>query len=336
MTIKDLARESGYSVGTVSRVLNNHPNVSEEARKAVMALVKARGFELNINAKNLKQNRSNSILVVVKGRGNDLFADMVEELQAVFDGTAYQLIIDYIDELESEVHRAAALCRERKPLGILFLGGSEQNFREEFGRIDVPSVLITGDASGLEFANLSSVTTDDCQGAACAVEYLIWCGHREIVILGGQRDLSDISRDRYRGCAEACEKHGLALEEDWYHTCRFSFRSGYDAMKEALAKGRPFTAVFAMSDVMAIGAIRAIRESGLRVPEDVSVIGYDGLAIGDFLLPKLTTITQATGDLAKTGAGILLQCIEKDRPACHVNVPFTLSCKESVTAAKSK
>ena len=333
MTIKDLARESGYSVGTVSRVLNGHPNVSEQARRAVMAVVEARGFELNINAKNLKQTRSNSILVVVKGRGNELFSDMVEQLQAFFDSTAYQLIIDYIDELDSEVHRAAALCRERKPLGILFLGGSEQNFREEFSRIGVPSVLITGDAGSLDFPNLSSVTTDDRRGAACAMEYLIQCGHRNIVILGGQRGLSDISRDRFQGCLEAFEKNGLCFEEAQYHTCRFSFRSGYDAMGEALKKDRSFTAVFAMSDVMAIGAIRAIRESGLRVPEDISVIGYDGLSIGDFLLPKLTTITQATAELARTGAKILLQCIEEDHPACHVNVPFALSCKESVAQA---
>ena len=330
MTIKDLARESGYSVGTVSRVLNDHPNVSEQARQAVMAIVKARGFELNTNAKNLKQTRGNSILVVVKGRGNDLFADMVEQLQESFSGMAYPLIIDYIDELANEVHRAAMLCREKKPMGILFLGGSEQNFREEFDRIDVPAVLITGDAKGLHFHNLSSVTTDDCKAAACAVEYLIKSGHRDIAVLGGVRDLSDISRDRFRGCLDAFARNGLSFDESRYHTCRFSFRSGYDAMTEALEHDRPFTAVFAMSDVMAIGAIRAIRERGLRVPEDISVMGYDGLNIGDFLLPQLTTITQSAAAMAQKGAEILLACIEKDRPACHVCVPFTLSCKESV------
>lgn len=331
MTIKDLARESGYSVGTVSRVLNGHPNVSEQARRAVMAVVEARGFELNTNAKNLKQTKSNSILVVVKGRGNDLFADMVERLQSIFDGTSHPLIIDYIDELDSEVHRAAILCREKKPMGILFLGGSEQNFREEFDRIDVPAVLITGEAGNLAFPNLSSVTTDDCKAAACAVEYLLRSGHREIAVLGGNRQLSDISRDRYKGCVAAFARNGLTFDERRYHTCRFSFQSGYEAMLEALTKDQPFTAVFAMSDVMAIGAIRAIHERGLRVPEDISVIGYDGLNIGDFLLPQLTTVTQAAADMAQKGAEILLACIEKNRPACHVCVPFTLSCKESVT-----
>ena len=330
MTIKDLARESGYSVGTVSRVLNGHPNVSESARRAVMAVVEASGFELNANAQNLKQTRSNRILVVVKGRGNDLFADMVEQLQAVFSGTAHPLIIDYIDELDNEVQRAAALCREKKPLGILFLGGDEQNFREEFDRIDVPAVLITGDAGNIPYPNLSSVTTDDCAAADCAVDYLIRNGHRRIAVLGGSRELSDISRDRYKGCLAAYDRHGLAFDEQLYRTCRFSFRSGFDAMHEMLEQGADFTAVFAMADVIAIGAIRAIHERGLRVPEDISVVGFDGLGIGDFLLPQLTTITQASAEMARKGAEILLASIHKPQPVCHVRVPFTLSCKESV------
>ena len=332
MTIKDLSARTGYSVGTISRVLNDHPNVSEKARQKILQAVADSDFQLNANAKQLKQQHGNSILVVVKGRGNDLFADMVEQLQACFSGTAHPLIIDYIDELDNEVHRAAMLCREKKPMGILFLGGSEQNFRDEFDRIDVPAVLITGDAKSLRFQNLSSVTTDDCKAAACAVEYLIKSGHREIAVLGGVRDLSDISRDRFRGCLDAYARNGLSFDESRYHTCRFSFRSGYDAMLEALEHDRPFTAVFAMSDVMAIGAIRAIQERGLRVPEDISVIGYDGLNIGDFTLPQLTTITQSAAAMAQKGAEILLGCIEYHRPACHVCVPFTLSCKESVTS----
>lgn len=330
MTIKDLAKESGYSVGTVSRVLNDHPNVSEQARSTIMALVRERGFELNTNAKNLKQSKSNSVLLIVKGRGNDLFADMVECLQEIFADTTHPLIIDYIDELENEVCRASALCREKKPLGILFLGGSQQNFREGFDRIDVPAVLITCSAMGLHFSNLSSVYTDDCAGAASAVEYLLQAGHRKIAVLGGNRELSDTSRDRYVGCVAAYVRSTMAFPETDYYTCRFSFASGYEAMKQALDTKNGYTAVFAMSDVMAIGAIRAIREQGLRVPEDISVIGYDGLAIGDFLLPKLTTVTQSAGEMAARGAELLLQSIENGTSADHIVVPFTLSCKESV------
>ena len=330
MTIKDLARESGYSLGTVSRVLNGHPNVSEKARKAVMAVVEAQGFELNANAKNLKQSHGDSILIVVKGRGNELFAGIVERLQAIFSPTSYPLIIDYIDELESEVHRATVLCREKKPLGVLFLGGSHMNFQEEFSKIQVPSVLVTGDARGLNFPNLSSVFTDDRNGAACAVEYLLRSGHRNILVLGGNRTLSDTSRDRYEGCLAAFQRSGLTFEEQRYYTCRYSYSAGYETMTKALYDGIPCSAVFAMADVIAIGAIRAIREAGLQVPEDISVMGYDGLGIGDFLLPKLSTIAQPTEELARNSADILLDAIEHGKPARHVIVPYSLICKESI------
>ena len=133
MTIKDLARLSGYSLGTVSRVLNNQPNVSDKARETIMAIVKEAGFELNSNAKNLKQQRSNSIVVIVKGRANELFAQLVEQIQTRVAGTDYPLIVHYIDEDENEVHCALQLCREKKPVGILFLGGTSENFLADFG-----------------------------------------------------------------------------------------------------------------------------------------------------------------------------------------------------------
>lgn len=334
MTIKDLARESGYSLGTVSRVLNGHPNVSEKARKAVMAVVEAQGFELNTNAKNLKQSQSNNILVVVKGRGNELFSSMVEEYQEIFSHTPYPLIIDYIDELESEVLRADVLCREKKPLGLIFLGGSSQNFREDFSRISVPAVLVTCSAKELAQENLSSVAVDDVQGAAAAVEYLLQSGHRDLVVLGGDREKSDASYFRYGGLVEACRKNGMDFPEDRYYTCRFSYQSGFDAMNRALNDGKPCTAVFAMSDVMAIGAIRAIREHGLRVPEDISVVGYDGLAIGDYLQPRLTTVAQPVSAMARRSVQLLLRQIEEGAEASHVTEAYTLCCKESVHEQK--
>jgi len=330
MTIKDLARESGYSLGTVSRVLNGHPNVSEKARKAVLAVVEAQGFELNINAKNLKQTHGKDILVMVKGRGNELFSSMVEQYQSFFAGTSHPLVIHYVDELENEVRRAAALCRERKPLGVLFLGGSRQNFRSDFSRIQVPAVLVTGSAEALALDHLSSVTADDRGGAAAAVEYLLQCGHRELLVLGGDRERSDTSRERYRGCRDAMERAGLTLEEDRYYTCRFSYRAGYDSMTRALEDGVACTAVFAMADVIAIGAIRALRDRGLRVPEDVSVIGYDGLQVGDYLQPRLTTVDQPVDDLAQRSAELMLALIEKGEAARHEVAPVALNRKESV------
>ena len=325
MTIKDLARESGYSLGTVSRVLNGHPNVSEKARQAVMAVVEAQGFEINANAKNLKQSHGNGILVMVKGRRNEVFSGMVARYQEIFSKTSHPLIIEYLDELGDEVHRAAALCREKKPMGVLFLGGNRENFRRSFSRIEVPAVLVTGSARDLGFENLSSVWADDRKGGAGAANYLRACGHRDILILGGDRERSDTSRDRFLGFQDICPVQNL-----WYYTCRFSYRSGYETMKQVLEDGVPCTAVFAMADVIAIGAIRAIRERGLQVPEDISVIGYDGLEIGDYLQPRLTTVAQPTEVMALNSANLLLEQIEQGASARREDVPLTIHIRDSV------
>ena len=331
MTIKDLARLSGYSLGTVSRVLNNQPNVSDKARAAILKIVQEQGFELNVNAKTLKQQRSNSVLIVVKGTANEMFASLVERLQTLFLKTEHPLIVDFIDEDENEVRRAVQLCRERKPMGILFLGGTNANFLQDFDRINIPAVVVTNDVSGLRFENLSSVTTEDCRGAASAVEYLIGAGHRKIAVLGGDRSRSDTSLHRYNGCVEAFQRSGLLFDEQtMYVTGRYSYEFGYDGMRQILRRMPEVTAVFAMADVIAIGAMRALADCGLRVPEDISIIGYDGLKIGNFYTPKLSTITQSIDQLASRSFELLMACMHSGAPASHITVPFTLSCKQSV------
>jgi LacI family transcriptional regulator len=331
MTIKDLAAQTGYSVGTISRVLNDQPNVSEKAKTAILAAAKASGFTLNTNAKNLKQQRSNSILVVVKGTSNELFGTLIEAIQARVAGTPYPLVVDYLDEDLNEVRRAVQLCREKKPQGVLFLGGNRENFLADFQEIDLPCVLVTNDASHLHFPNLSSVTADDRDCGRQAIEHLLRCGHEKIAVIGGDRMISDITRLRYLGCQDAFLAHNVPFDQMLdYENVRFSYADGYRAVENLLDRGRKFTAVFAMSDVMAIGAIRALRDRGLRVPEDVSVMGFDGLTIGDYMVPKLSSVTQSINSLAERSVQILRDQIERHTSARHEVIPVTVSHKESV------
>ncbi len=331
MTIKDLAAKTGYAVGTVSRALNNHPNVSAKAREAILEAARESGFQFNINAKQLKQQHSTAILVVVKGTQNELFGELVEFIQTLIARTPYQLVVDYMDEDLNEVRRGAQLCREKKPLGILFLGGNEHNFRQDFEGIDVPCVLVTGDGSDLHFDNLSSVYTDDLEAARCATDALIDLGHRHIAIIGGNWPVSDTSRLRFEGCMKSFARHGIEFDPQRdYEGGRYSYLDGYRAVQSLLDKGSPFTAIFAVADVMAIGAIRALREQGLRVPEDVSVMGVDGLPLGDYLVPQLATVCQDADQIARRSVEILLGAIESGGEARHERVPFSVKCRESV------
>ena len=335
MTIKDLAAKTGYAVGTVSRVLNNHPNVSEKARTAILAAVEESGFQLNLNAKQLKQTHATTVLVIVKGTGNALFAQMVEVIQNLLSGTRYPLYVDYMHGGDDEVRRAAVLVKEKKALGVIFLGGNYDNFREGFAQLGVPGVLVTNSAESLGFDHLSSVYIDDRRAAAQAVQTLISLGHRRIAVIGGHRTYSDTSRKRWEGVLDAMTRSGLSIDpETDYATVYFSYEGGFGGAAELLRRGRGFTAIFAMSDLMAMGAIRALRDQGIRVPEDVSVIGFDGLPMGAYMIPRLSTVNQPGEEMARRSVELLLDAVENGTPAKHEDIPFTLEYRESTGKGK--
>ena len=331
MTIKDLSARTGYSVGTVSRVLNGQPHVSETAREIILRAAEESGFQLNTNAKQLKQQHGTSILVICKGSGNELFDSLLAAIQSRVLHSRYPLIVDYVDEQDNEVRRAIQLCQEKKPLAILFLGGQTIHFRQDFHRIPLPCVLVTTNASGLNFANLSSVSVDDNDAAQLVIDQLISLGHRSFAVVGGDREKSDTARLRFEGCLEAFRRSGISFDPELdYETARFSYLDGHRATLNLLARGRKFTALFAMSDVMAIGAIRALRDAGLRVPEDVSVMGLDGLTIGEYTTPRLSTVAQPVDSLAEQSLALLRSCMEENAAPRHEILPVTLWMRESV------
>ena len=331
MTIKDIARESGYSVGTVSRVLNNEPGVSEKARVTILEVVNKHHFRLNSNAKHLKKQSNDGIAIIIKGTQNMLFAAIVEQMQGMIEQKGYACMIYYITEDDNELEQALQICRERRPYGILFLGNNPENFKKHFAEVNVPCVLVTNSAAQLGFANLSSVSTDDEAAAKFAMEHLFAMGHKKVGVLGGKVSDSRMTFLRYEGCRKAFEEHGIKFNmELQYETAYYTNSGGYYAMGRLLDKNPDITAVFAMSDVMAIGAIRAIKDRGLRVPEDISVIGYDGIDIGKYMIPRLTTIRQHREGIAGHSVEILLKCIDEDAMAVHEIEPFYLVPGESV------
>lgn len=329
MTIKDLSAQTGYSVGTISRVLNNQPNVSEKARTTILEAAKACGFQLNTNAQQLKQQRSNNILVLVKGSSNQLFSNLVEAIQSRLDGSAYHLVVDYLDEDSNEVLRAVQLCREKKPRGVMFLGGNRRHFLADFDRIDAPCVLVTNDASNLPFSNLSSVCSDDREAVRQTMAQLIEMGHRSIAIIGGDREKSDTSRRRFEGCMAAMEQYGVSFAPEDYEAVRYSYDDGYRAAEALLRRGKSYTAMFCMADVMAMGAIRALSDHGRSVPGDVSVVGFDGLSIGAYLIPRLSTVRQSVAELAQRSVELLKEGIN-GAAAVHEMIPAQIVLRESV------
>lgn len=331
LTIKDIAKETGYAISTVSRALNDRPDVSEEAKRKIRAVVEARGFVPNSNAKQLKQQTAKAICIIVKGRSNLLFATIVEEMQQCIEKAGYAAILDYVDEDANEVAEAKRFAAEQKPQGFVFLGGNLENFRQSFMDVTLPSVLVTNSAVSLGFENLSSVSTDDSAGASMAISHLLACGHTHIGVLGGNIDISYTSRLRYYGCLQSFSAAGMPFDaEKQFQKARFSYSSAYKNMKKLVEKYPEMTAVFTMGDVMSIGAVRALRDLDKRVPEDVSVIGFDGIELTDYYNPKLATIRQGSQQLASRGVEIIVDRISRGTAATHEVIPCTLVEGESV------
>ncbi|SCJ81625.1 Glucose-resistance amylase regulator [uncultured Flavonifractor sp.] len=331
MTIKDIARLSGYGVGTVSRVLNNHPDVSETARARIMAVIEQEGFEPNTNAKHLKMQTKSSPAILVKGSQNVLFADLLEQTQSILRDSGEDAYVAYLDEDADEVQYAVQLCRIRRPKGLIFLGGDMEHFRCEFSQLTVPCVLLTNSASVFDFPNLSSFTTDDTAASKEVIHYLHNYGHQSIGILGGNLSAEQISFKRLEGVRQAMIDCRLPFDqEQQYQPCRFSMQAGYEAAMQLLSRNPNLTAIFALSDVIALGAMRAIRDLGLRIPEDISIVGYDDITASRFSIPRLTTVHQNTTALASQGSKALLEHLHYATEPVHEIIPFELCQRESV------
>lgn len=331
LTIKQIAKESGYGVGTVSRVLNGSPNVSKRAQEAIQATIDAHNYQPNQNAQRLKQQSRHGIAVIVKGTNNFLFASILEQLQADIEEKGYVCSIHYIDQDDNEVQEAEKISGEQKPGAFVFLGANVDGMQERIEALGVPCILVTAGAAYLNVKNLSSVTVDDTAGSICAVDYLISKGHRQIGIIGSDPKLSRPSLLRLSGAQSAFLSHGMIFRVDrQFEYARFSFQDGYDAMMKLLRKYPDLTAVFAFSDIIAVGAMKALYDSGYSIPEDVSVIGYDGIELSRFCHPRLASIVQSTEQIAAHTTDILVRCMEKKSEAVHEVVAFTLQEGSSV------
>ncbi len=330
MTIVDIAKESGYSVTTVSRVLNNRQDVSPAAKETIMKIVEAHNFVPNNNAKRLKQTISRNIYLLVKGTSNMLFANIVEEIQSIIDRTDYSLSITYLDEDSNLSSVTDRICRERKPLGIIFLGGSRVDFSEDTSSFKVPCVIVTTSAENWSMEELSSVAIDDEKAGETIVDYLIEHGHTKDSRDWSQSGAFTDSYSATQRISQQLQKAWITPDERYYERARFSYDSAYHAMKKLLEKNIEITAVYAISDVMAIGAIRAILDKGLRVPEDISITGFDGSTLAEYYNPKIVSIRQPHKDMAARSVELLFSMIDLHKGSCHEIIPFELTEGESV------
>ncbi len=238
-----------------------------------------------------------------------------------------------MDENANEIDAAEKILREIKPKGMIFLGGSVANFQKGFANITVPSVLTTLVSDELDFPNLSMVGVDDRAAAYTAVDYLIRKGTARSRCWA-VRSPAYPSLMRRVGAQQAMQDAGILFSDKLYGLSNYDFESAYHAMNSLLARRAEFTALFAMSDVIAFGAIRALVSAGMRVPEDVSVIGFDGITMSRYCVPVMTTIVQPSEQIALQSIELLVRQIEHGAPAQTVTLQPELQQGESVRHLK--
>jgi len=334
MTIKDIARLCGVSISTVSRVLNGRPDVSAEVRERVMAVVESNNYIPNNSARDLVRPRSDSIGVVVRGRSNLFFTEVIKTVSHEIDRRGYNMVMRQIGSDEDEIKAGAILEREKKLLGILFLGGRFDYTQAELALLNVPFVCCsyTNCFGSLQENNYASVSVDDRGVAYQAVTHLIEMGHRKIAALvPGCHDRS-ISELRYMGYRAALEEHNIPFEENLLVETNgsFSMEEAYAGMETLLKRGADFSAVFTMSDTMAMAAIKALSDHNIRVPEECSVIAIDGVPMSAYTIPTLTTMAQPADRMGSESVRILLDMVEGKGENCHIRLEPVFRMGQSV------
>lgn len=323
VTIKDIARLSNTSHATVSRALNNSPLVNKETKDRIEAIAKELHYIPNYNAKSLVLDRSYNIGVffssINKGPSPYLFYEVIRGVNSVIKDE-YNLIVKGIDEYQN-----LNIINKKNFDGIIIMSQSMKDMVFIYQIIDkkIPLVVLNRE---LQENNLVNILCEDKKGAYNAIEYLINMGHKKIGLIEGKEGFKS-SHERKTGYLEALVDNSLPINKKFIVKGNYDLESGYMAMQQLLANDEYPTAVFCSNDDMAVGAMKAIREKNLKIPDDISIIGFDDNVFSSSLTPALTTVQRALGKISEEGAKALIKLInntEFEKSSIYVNTKLIL------------
>ncbi len=332
-TIKDIAQMAKVSVTTVSRVLNHRPDVNPSTRKKVERIIEENNFVGNKNARGLKQT-SEVIALIIRGRSNPFLNSLAESILEHAASLPDSIVTEYIDEKADEFRTALRITRQNRVKGMIFIGSLIDDRVRVIRHLEIPVVFTTVNAQAAAMANASSVAVDDRGMGRLVGEELLSAGHRKIAVFGSNPVAADSLAMRFQGFCDAYADRGLTFSPEDYRECRFSLEAGYRTAFDYFRDHPDTTALFAMSDAVAVGAIRALQDLGKAVPDDISVIGFDGIDLSRYTIPRLTTVEQPVEEIARRSVELLLDMMQKRTEPCHVLVKAVYRKRESVSAPR--
>jgi DNA-binding LacI/PurR family transcriptional regulator len=332
VTLKQIAEELGYSSMTVSRAINDQPNVSEKTKKIIKAKAREMGYTPNLVAKSLVARKTFTIGVVIPEIIHVFFPEVVRGIEEITNKFDYQLFLTNSDEQFEREKKSINALRAKRVDGLLIsssLATDDYTFYEEIIR-DGPIVVFFDRC--IENLGVSCVSVDDRASMQKITEHLIGThGCRKIAYLSGPKDVS-VGKERYEGFLDAMKKHNIPVKKHYIAESGFQEKKGYNSMKELLERTADDLpeAVVAVNDPCAIGAMDAVKDAGLSIPGDIAITGFTDDIRAPLLRPPLTTIHQPAYEVGKRAAQKLIATIEKEEEhAENIEVLTTLKVRNS-------
>lgn len=331
-TIKDIAEELGVSTTTVSLIINNRPcRISEETRKNVWALVKKYNYTPNSNARALVTKKTHTIGLIVPDISNNFFSELANGVERAAQRLEYSVVFCSSDNSGKKDLKNTALLISKQIDGLIIapsLGNSDvQDIAEFNGLVERNNLPVVLADRTIPFCSYNCVQSNNRQGGYLATNYLLDLGHRRIGCITGPLEV-DSARARHEGYTDALQMAGIPPDESLIVSGDYQIDSGAECTRLLLEQN--VTALFACNDMMALGAMREIRRQKLRLPRDISLIGFDGINVCDLLDPPLTTIYQPLYEVGKTAFQLIVELIEK--PSSKIeNIMLAPKLKEGGT-----
>jgi len=329
-SIKDVAREAGVSIATVSRVLNDVDVVNEETKKKVLDAIDKLGYRPNIVARSLKTQKTSTIGIIIPDISSLFYPEIVRGAEDVANIYSYNIMLCNTDLDSDKEKEYLNVLKEKMVDGVIYMSNSlEDDTIELIKELELPTVLVETTDKEQTFP---SVTVDNIGAAYDAVNYLIKKGNKRIAYIGSKKDKVNAASLRYEGYKKALKENGIELDENIVSLSGLKAHSGYEGMESILKNEKP-DAVFCASDELAIGAVNALRDAGIGVPNDIDIVGFDNISAANLFYPKLTTVNQPMYDMGSVGMRMLIKLINKTEvDEEHFILPHALierdSCKK--------
>ena len=333
VTIKEVSQKAGVSTATVSRVFNNTGLVDEETRQRVLDASKELRYMPNAVGRSLSTRRTDSIGLLLPDIYGEFFSEVIRGADQTAQQNRYHLLVSSSHNHRNEIEAALRVMSGRVDGLILMSPQIDAQALISNLPVNLPVVLLNCFVDGVSF---DSLNVDNLGGAYQMTQHLIQHGHERIVVITGHDDNLDAD-GRIRGYRQALQENHLPISEDWEISGSFSEESGYMAVQKVLALTPRPTAIFALNDSMAIGALGALREFGVAIPQEMALVGFDDIPIARFLSPTLTSVRVSIHELGALAMQKLVHAIrEKNNHAKqHVVIPTSLALRESCGCPKA-